>query len=270
MPTPPSPRDLLQIDDPRAAASSTPLVLLHGFPLDRRIFAPMLPHLPADMRVVACDLPGFGQSPALADAFSLEDLARTVRAFLQARGLLPCVLGGLSMGGYVALAYHRLFAADLRGLVLIDTKSTADTAEAKANRDRMADIALREGSSAIARLMQPKMLSDTTRRELPGVEPTLMEIMQACPPTTIAAALIAMRDRPDYTPDLARTTVPLLMITGADDAIAPPEVGKAVAAACPPGLGTYVEIPHAGHIATMERPKDTAAAISGWMSARLL
>lgn len=241
-----------------------PLVLVHGFPLDRTIFAPVAPRLASSgLRVLTVDLPGFGGSAFPGD-FSLEDLARRLRGFLTQQGLTPFFLGGLSMGGYVALQYHRLFPADLTGLVLIDTKSSDDTAEAKENRNRMAEVARREGSKPVARMMFTKMLGETTRKSPggPAIEQRLMDIMEHCPAGTIASACIAMRDRADFTPDLHRSDVPLLMLTGAEDVIAPPAVGREVASAA--RRGTFVEIPGAGHIATMEQPERVAAAITAW------
>jgi pimeloyl-ACP methyl ester carboxylesterase len=247
--------------------ASTTLVLLHGFPLDRRIFDDVAPLLASNqLKVITLDLPGFGQSPFPGD-FSMDDLARHVSDFLARSNLLPCVLGGLSMGGYVALQYHRLFPSDLKALILLDTKSAADTPEAKENRVRMADVARREGAKPVARMMYPKMFGESTKQSPrgPELERRLMDIMESCPPATIAAACLAMRDRPDYTPDLAASNVPLLMITGAEDAIAPPEVGQAVANAA--RQGTFVQIPHAGHIATLEQPAEVAKAITSWLAA---
>lgn len=271
-----------------------PIVLLHGFPLDRSVLVPMgialastgpaaaaapsdnsvtsraelsaLPGRPhgSPVRTLCLDLPGFGGSPP-AGAFSIPDLARYVRRFLLIRGLLPCVLGGLSMGGYVALAYHRLFRADLLALVLIDTKSEADSPEAKANRDRMADIVRREGSEAIARLMLPKMLAAEHADPAHPLARRLLAVMSACPPATIAYALQAMRDRDDTTGDLERTDVPVLVVTGEHDVITPPEQAAAMAGRC--RAGRFVSIAGAGHMAPLERPAEVAQAIGSFVTA---
>lgn len=238
------------------------VVLLHGFPLDRRVLRPVAEGLASDCRVVTIDLPGFGESGPTA-AFSMTDLARRVRAMLMSRGLLPCVLGGLSMGGYVSLAYHRLFGADLRGLVLLDTKAEADTPDAKANRDRMAAIARREGSAAIAALLFPKMLAPEHSGSDHPLARRLMEIMTACPAETMAQALMAMRDRDDYTSDLARSEVPVLVVAGEHDVITPPSPAEALAGRCP--RGRFRQIAGAGHMAPLERPVAVAEAIRSFV-----
>ena len=113
-----------------------PLVLLHGFPLDSRIWREQLAALSDRFHVIAPDLRGFGQSKS-SDTFTMESLADDVHALLADLQALPCILGGLSMGGYVALAYAKKYPTDLRGLVLIDTKAEGDTAEGKAGREKM-------------------------------------------------------------------------------------------------------------------------------------
>ena len=107
------------------AAPNPPLVLVHGFPLDSRMWEAQVAALAPARRVIAPDLRGFGRSRSDAP-FTVESLADSLHALLSAVGAIPCVLAGLSMGGYVALAYVKKFPGDLRGLILIDTKAEAD------------------------------------------------------------------------------------------------------------------------------------------------
>src|ERR1700743_1984444 len=91
------------------------VVLLHGYPLDHRIFLPQLEQLSREARIILPDLRGFGKSISR-EPFSIESLADDVHALLAKLGALPCVLGGLSMGGYVSLALARKYPGDLLGL----------------------------------------------------------------------------------------------------------------------------------------------------------
>jgi 3-oxoadipate enol-lactonase len=243
---------------PATPLGGLPLVLLHGFPLDRAVWQDVAERLAPTRRVITLDLPGFGES-RYAHPFSLEDQARFLRGFLREKGLTPCVMAGLSMGGYVALMYHRLFPADLAGLAVVDSKAEPDSAEARENRNRMSDIARREGTPAIVKLMLPKMLAPSPS---PGLEKRLVDIMSACPAGTIAHACHAMRDRPDFRPDVATTHTPLLVITGEHDAITPPALSRFLATSA--RHGTYVEIPNAGHMAPLECPEAVAKALAGF------
>jgi 3-oxoadipate enol-lactonase len=100
------------------------LLLLHGFPLDKSIWDDASVFLGTRFRVIAPDLRGFGGS-ACDRPFTIELLADDVHHFLTAIGAAPCILGGLSMGGYVALAFAKKYQNDLRGLALIDTNPTS-------------------------------------------------------------------------------------------------------------------------------------------------
>jgi pimeloyl-ACP methyl ester carboxylesterase len=240
----------------------TPVVLVHGFPLDSRIFARQIDSLSGKFRVVAPDLRGFGQSRSV-EPFTIPSLADDVHRLLRHLGALPCVLAGLSMGGYVSLAFADKYAADLKGLILIDTKSEADTDEAKQNRLKMADLARTQGSGPVAEQMFPKMLAPETPKRLPHVAATLRTIMQQCPAKTIEHACLAMKDRADYTPLLTRLDVPGLIVVGANDAIAPPKIAQQMQQNLKKaGLAL---IPNAGHIPTMEQPDDVSGAIRSFV-----
>lgn len=240
-----------------------PLVLVHGFPLDGRVFERQLEGLARATRVIVPDLPGFGRSTAETGAagdFTIATLADGLRSFLQQVDALPCVLGGLSMGGYVALAFARKYAADLRGLVLIDTRAEADAPEARANRDRMIEIARSRGAQAIAEQMLPKMLAEATAHARPNIVARLRQVMESQPVETICRALAAMRDREDHAAALASIAVPTLIVVGQYDAITPPALAEQMHAALPVSWLTTID--NSGHMAPMEQPELLNRAIS--------
>jgi pimeloyl-ACP methyl ester carboxylesterase len=107
------------------------------------------------------------------------------------------------MGGYVALALLALAPARVSGLALANTRATADAPEGRAARDRMIALAQREGPSAIAREMVPKLLGATTLREQADLAETVGHMIQMNTAEAIVAAVRAIRDRPDRTPLLA-------------------------------------------------------------------
>jgi pimeloyl-ACP methyl ester carboxylesterase len=246
----------------RNATGSPTVALLHGFPLDATMWAAQLDALAeAGHRVVAPDLRGFGRSRS-DSPFTIESFADDVHALLGAVGALPCVLVGLSMGGYVALAYVKKYPADLRGLVLIDTKAEADTAEAKQGRAKMIDLVRKDGSKAIADQMFPKMLApDSAAR--PQLAKSLRSIMESCPPLTIEHALAAMRDRPDRSGELSSINVPTLVLVGDADAITPPDVAKSMAARIP--RAQLATVRGSGHMSPMEQPEQVNRALKTFL-----
>jgi 3-oxoadipate enol-lactonase len=242
--------------------SPLPVVLLHGFPLDQTVWSDLIAALP-DRHLVTLDLPGFGRS-ADVGAATMADFADAVRRSLAEHGLLPCVLGGLSMGGYVALDFISRYPNDVCGLILIDTKSAADDEAGRRGRDAMIQTVHAGGTGAVADQMLPKVLGPTTHRDRPGVVAFVRRMIVSQPPAGIAAALSAMRDRPDYTPALGKIAVPTLVIVGEEDGIAPvpgaTAVGTAVAGS------TLAVIKGSGHLSPVETPKAVADALARWGS----
>jgi len=238
--------------------SGTPLVLLHGFPLDSRIWREQVAGLSDRFRVIAPDLRGFGQSKSN-DAFTMESLADDVHALLGDLGAWPAIVGGLSMGGYVMLAYAKKYPTDLRGLMLIDTKAEGDTPEGKEGRQKMIELARSQGAKAVADQMMPKMLAPDADKSRPQVKRELDQIMQGQTPLTIEHALSAMRDRSDSVANLPSIATPTLVIVGEHDAITPPAGAEKMSKAIP--HATYALIRGAGHMSPMEQPQQVTDAI---------
>jgi 3-oxoadipate enol-lactonase len=244
------------------SGKGVPLVLLHGFPLDHRVWRAQVHDLSSVCRVITPDLRGFGQSVS-GGSFTLQGLAEELYVLLSQIHALPCVLGGLSMGGYIALAYERQYSATLRGLILIDSRAAADDPDARAARDSMIELARTHGSSAVAEKLMPRMIAPATAQSKPEVADELKSIMQNCPAQTIEHALVAMRDRPDLRPALARIAAPTLIIVGDSDVISPPalaeEMHKSIAGS------TLSIISGAGHMAPMEQPQLVSRAIKHFL-----
>jgi len=250
-------------DDRGGAGNGVPVALLHGFPLDARMWEAQLQALSdAGYHAIAPDLRGFGQSKS-DSAFTIESLADDAHALLGAIRAIPCVLVGLSMGGYVALAYVKKYPADLRALVLIDTKAEADTTDGKAARDKMIDLVRKDGAKAVADQMMPRMLAKDAAAQRPQAAQALRRIMENCPPKTIEHALAAMRDRPDRSGELASTKVPTLVIVGESDAITPPDVAETMARRIP--SAHLVTIRGAGHMSPMEQPEQVNRALKAFL-----
>ena len=240
------------------------LVLVHGFPLDSRIWEAQASDLSNRFRVITPDLRGFGQSRS-DSAFTMESLADDLHALLKKAKALPCVLGGLSMGGYMALSYVKKYPMDLRGLILIDTKAEGDTPEGKQGRMKMIDLVRQKGSAAVAEQMMPKMLAPDTPARRPEVARNLRSIMESCPPRTIEHALLALRDRTDHSADLPSVPVPTLILVGDADAITPPAAAQAMQKGIP--TSKLVTIRGAGHLTPMEQPAQVNQAIRQFMEA---
>jgi pimeloyl-ACP methyl ester carboxylesterase len=243
-----------------------PVVLLHAFPLARAMWRPQVEALRNDYRLIVPDLRGFGGTSGFSETVppSIEQMADDVAALLAALRLTePVVLGGLSMGGYVALAFARKHPGWLRGLVLADTRAEPDTAEGKANRDKMIAFARNHSAADVIDQLLPKLLSETTRSQRPEVVAEVRQLAAAQTPTGIIGALEAMRDRPDATAWLGQIDVATLVLVGADDTLTPPSLAETLAARI---QGARLEIiPGAGHLSNLEQPDAFNQAVRAFL-----
>lgn len=238
--------------------SGKPVILLHGFPLDGRIWAGQADRLAERYRVIVPDLPGFGQSTA-AKPFSIQSMAQDVRQLARELDALPCAVAGLSMGGYVALAWSKLCPTDIAALMLVDTKPQADSAEARQNRNRMIELAGSGGSLAIADEMIKSLLAPQVLSNDPDTVQRLRQMIEHQPPQTIQWALAAMRDREDLADFVTSIADPTLIVVGEKDQLTTPDMARALQETI--SQSQLKIIPDAGHLTPLERPQETADAL---------
>jgi len=228
-----------------------PLLCIHAFPLDGRMWKPQMDALKDVYRFLVPDLRGFGQSLGLPPALTLDHHADDLAALLDAKGIPRAAVMGLSMGGYIALALARKFPGKVSALVLADTRSTADSDEQKAGREKsIATARSPHGPATLTEGMLPKLLHEAAPAAL--VEQVRgLGAGQAA--DGVANALAAMRDRPDQTAVLAGWSAPVLCIVGEFDVVTPPDDARKMALATHQGL--LVTLLNAAHLSNLEQPQ---------------
>ncbi|MEP7019691.1 MAG: alpha/beta hydrolase [Pseudonocardiales bacterium] len=249
------------------AGAGRPVVLLHAFPLNASMWAPQREQLSSSWRVLCPDQRGFGGSPLPHDSRpSVDTLADDLAAVLDAKRIdQPIVLGGLSMGGYVAMAFWRRHRERVAALVLADTKASADSPEAAVNRERIATEVVTARSSAIlVTEMLSQLVGPTTRAQRPLVHGRVKALIESAPPHAVAWAQRAMAARPDSLDDLRTVDVPALVIVGDEDEISPVSDAEEMARALP--NSSLVTLAAAGHLAAMETPDDFNAALKEFLA----
>ncbi|WP_047864833.1 alpha/beta fold hydrolase [Rubrobacter aplysinae] len=245
--------------------SKDPLVLLHAFPLHGGMWEPQLEALAESRRVILPDYPGFGRAasepvPAVPE---MGYYAEALRELLDRLGLERVVLGGISMGGYVAFAALRGFPERISGLILADTNAAPDTEEARRGRNETAALIAESGVGILPGLLTERLLSEHTRRESPQTVERVQQMMLDSSPDGVVAALGALRERPDSTPLLGEIRVPTLVVGGEEDALSPPETMAGMADAIPDSR--HVVLSEAGHLSNLESPGKFSAALSGFL-----
>ena len=244
--------------------SGNVVALLHPFPFDRSMWAPQIAELSKTYRAIAPDTFGFGESGMPPKAWSMESMADLLNRFFDGLKLAePFVLGGLSMGGYIALAFAKKYSKRLRGLILADTRADADDKEAKAKRSEAMELVRSQGVEALMEGMRPRVLCDATRNSKPEVVQAIREIASKQKPEAVIAALAALRDRPDSLKDLPFFDFPVQVIVGEEDATTPMELAETMADYLP--NVTFDSLPNAGHLSNRETPEAFTAAVLRWL-----
>ncbi|HKC39287.1 MAG TPA: alpha/beta fold hydrolase [Gemmatimonadales bacterium] len=238
--------------------------MIHGFPFDHRMWDHVQRVL--QRRAYATDVAGTGASRGYdsPDAYTMAAYAADFAGLLDGMMTPQGVFCGLSMGGYIVFELLRRFPARVRAAILCNTKAAADAPETKRGRDALAARTKQEGMSAVVDELINRVLARVTRERRPDVvqEVTAMILRQHVP--GIVGALHAMRERPDSTPLLGEIRVPVLVIAGDDDPIAPAEGMKEMARAIPGAQ--FVLIPEAGHLSPVEQPQAVGAAINAFLA----
>lgn len=199
-----------------------PVVLLHAFPLSRRMWEETVAAWSSRFRILAPDLPGFGNSPSTTANFTMEGCAHEVNQFLQDRSVKEKIaLVGLSMGGYIAFEFVRQFPEKISGLVLAATHPRPDTEAAAKGRQETAELVLQEGTQALAERLLPKLLGATTLAAKPEVTQRVRELIVSNNPEGIAKACLGLASRRDSTPVLKMIEIPTLIVAGSEDVLIP-------------------------------------------------
>jgi len=239
--------------------SGTPIVLVHGFPLDKRMWEPQIKGLAGEFRIIAPDLRGHGESQVTPGPYTMELLADDLNGFLSALNLESVVLGGFSMGGYAVFSFYRKYPARVQSLMLLDTRPQPDSEDGKKGREDMAQLAEREGAAPIAERLIPRLLSADTVANRPDVVAKVRTMITECPIQGMAGDLRGLALRRDSSDLLPKIDVRTLIVVGDQDVITPPAESQMMATTIPDA--TLVEVSGAGHLSNLENPDEFNHAI---------
>ncbi len=249
----------------RESGTGVPLVLLHAFPLNSAMWLAQREGLSDVCHVITPDFRGFGGTQLGMDEPSLDVFADDVARLLDQRALDRVVLGGLSMGGYVAMAFVRRHADRLRALILADTKASADPEPARQNRLRIADELTADSTSDVLLTdVLPNLVGPTTVEKRPLLFGRVKGLVQQAPAAAAAWAQRAMAARPDSFDALRSLDVPTMVIIGDEDALSSPDDAKAMVEVI--SDIELVTLPGSGHLTAVEVPEPFNAAVREFLT----
>jgi len=234
------------------------LLLIHGFPLDRRIWTPVMDRLPSAISVLAPDLPGCGATPLPPVTLTMDEYARHLLQLMDGRGVPKFYVAGHSMGGYILFAMLRLAPERIAGGALVSSRALPDNDEGRKTRETVAQRVEKEGAGFLAGTMPEKAVGNEPP---PGVLDTLRAVIRDAQPRGVAAAARAMAARPDATPQLGAIACPIVAFAGRQDKIVPPAESEAMAKGIPGAKLVWCE--RSGHVPMLEEPDLVARELAG-------
>ena len=233
------------------AGSGPTLLLVHGYPFNRSLWNEQVAALSNTHRVITVDLRGFGDSESSERPSTMNQMARDLASLMDALNITTAIIGGLSMGGYVVLAFYKHFADRVRALVLADTRAQADTEEGRQTRLKQVEHIRQEGMAGIADAMLPKLLTPETVSKRPEVVRRIRDMMIRTKPEGAAGALLGMASREDQTSLLAQINVPTLILVGREDPITPVEDSETMHSRIQDSRLVVIE--NAAHVSNIEQ-----------------
>jgi 3-oxoadipate enol-lactonase len=249
--------EVLNIDGTNIAfvrrGRGTPLILLHGYPLDHTIWDEVAQILEAEFELIMPDMRGFGRSDVMEADRSIMAYASDAAGLMERLGIRQAHVAGHSMGGYVALAFARLYPRQTAGLGLIATQEVADTEERKAARHATAKQIMEDGIGGVVAGMSPKLAASAQ------VQSFARNVIARQQPMGLAVALDAMAERPDSTDVLRSFSGPAVIIHGTADELIPVERARGMQLLLP--SAHYLELPGVGHMPMLENPAAVGEAL---------
>lgn len=231
----------------------TPLLLIHGFPLDSSSWNEIIPLLENEFDIITPDLRGFGQSTTVETPYSISDMADDLAGLLDYLGIEKTAMAGHSMGGYIALAFARKYPNRLSGLGLVSSQAAVDLPERKEGRYKTAADVAEKGVGVVVEAMTPKLSADIR------VQMFVRDVMERQSKAGVIGALKSMAEREDSISILSSFKFPFVLIHGNADVLIPIERAKEIKAVVI--SAQFVELHGAGHMPMMEFARETAEGL---------
>jgi pimeloyl-ACP methyl ester carboxylesterase len=239
----------------------TAVVLLHGFLENQTMWTEIIPEISTKNRVIAIDLLGHGATECLGYIHTMEEQATLVHHVLQHLKIEKAILIGHSMGGYVALAFAELYPECIKGIVLQNSTSKADSLERMKNRDR-AIVVVKQNYAAFISMSIANLFSEANRERLAEIiEQVKLEALKT-PLQGIVAALEGMKIRKDREEILHEASFPVLLILGKKDSVLNYDENKQQI------LNTKVELIsfEDGHMSHFENKEELVESLNGFLN----
>lgn len=226
------------------------ILFIHGFIFDSSLWQRQIPALAGDYKIIVPDLRGFGESTDCDGMITMESYVDDLFEILKETGIKKPVLAGLSMGGYAALRMAERSPEKFSGLILFDTRATADSDEAKLKRATGVRILQQGGLKTYATALMDSVFSAGFKEREPDEFQGFIDRASQIRPEGAIGALLAMMGRTNTTEFLESTTLPVMAVCGEFDTLTPPS--EMLQMMSNVKNGEFHIVPDAGHAAPYE------------------
>jgi len=248
--------------------SESTIIFIHGFPFNKNMWIGQLEALPPEVRGIAMDVRGHGNTTSGHGFFNMDVFAKDLIAFIETLKLGKVVLCGISMGGYIALRAFGLRSDLFSGIVLSDTHAFADTDAGKIKRFATIESVLKHGKRIYAIGFVSNIFSKKSIDEKPEIVELIKSSIRRNTETSICATLLALASRTDTTAVLKEMHVPVLILRGEEDSIVSLEQVKSMEELIPDVK--HIEIPDCGHLPNLENPVRFNGEIRNFLISKIL
>jgi pimeloyl-ACP methyl ester carboxylesterase len=243
--------------------SGTPIILIHGFGEDSRIWENQVELQGANCQLIIPDLPGTGKSNPQ-NGLTMESMAAGIRDILDKEKIAQCALLGHSMGGYISLAFAELFPDRINGLGLLHSSAFADSDTKKETRRKSIEFIKKQGTRAFLEASTPNLFAEENRLPMSGLINMLVDRHANMDPATLITFSEAMMARPDRTEMLKKARFPVLFIVGKGDQAIP--FTDSMQQVYLPDLSYIYILEKSGHVGMLEESLNFNQAIHDFIS----
>ncbi|WP_439483218.1 alpha/beta fold hydrolase [Cyclobacterium plantarum] len=238
-----------------------PLVFLPGFGETKEMWQEFVPELSHDCEIWCPDLPGFGESPALKQGFTLQDAALVLADWLRLHGIVNASLIGHSLGGYIALEMAANTTAKPAALGLFHSTAFADSPEKKVNRDKTAAFIEKHGAPTFIHSFVAPLFAAKNRETCQAEIEALIRRGSQNSKESLIGYTMAMKNRADHMATLAQFKGNKLLICGEEDPAVPLEASLQHQQV----VTDFHQLPDCGHMAMFEKQAETQRIINNFM-----
>ncbi|MEI8074079.1 MAG: alpha/beta hydrolase [Bacteroidota bacterium] len=214
----------------RVIGKGIPVVLIHGFGEDSKIWDKQIDFLSSHCQLIVPDLPGSGNSELIIEkdldrvtdaSISIDDYAAILHAILTAENKTNCIMLGHSMGGYITLSFAENYPEKLSKFGLVHSTAWADSDEKKLNRLKGIELMDTYGAAPFLKNTIPNLFSSSFKKEHIAMVSMLIDASQLFSTAACKQYYRAMMNRPDRTSVLKGNLTPILFVIGTEDVAAP-------------------------------------------------